>query len=214
MIKRLDDMPRAQHWIIGLWLAAMLSLPMPMNAQQSDILDRFTLTEQGGVIYLSWTIGAGNTCQGTNIQRSADSVNFSDIGRIAGVCGSTEKSEDYDFQDTSPLKNQVNYYRLELGLTGYSEVRSVQMIDLGELGFQVRPNPASDWIEVHLENREAHVFQLDITDLNGTLVHTETTAGEQFLLPTSTWVNGVYLFHLRSTESDRSFTGKMIVTHD
>lgn len=204
-------MPRPFATIVLTMFATCMSAQV--LGQETHILDRFTITENDGSVFLSWTISLGNTCQGTNILRSTDSINFSEIGRIAGVCGSTEQAESYTFEDASPIKNRHNYYRLELGLTGFSEVLAVEVVDLGNAGLQLRPNPATDQVTLHFENREHHEFLLEVFDQYGSLKHTTAGKDEQFRINTSNWSVGIHFFRLSNQDSSETHTGKFLVVH-
>lgn len=212
LVNSLRNVPRPFIHITLVFLAIMCSCTWA-HGQETHILDRFSITESEGSVFLSWTISLGNTCQGTNIQRSTDSINFSEIGRIAGVCGSTEKAESYTFEDVAPVKNHQNYYRLELGLTGFSEVLNVEVIDLGNAGLQIRPNPATDQVTIHFENRQREEFLLEVFDQHGMLIQTASGSQEKFSLETSHWPTGIHFFRLASRESSEIQIGKFLVVH-
>ena len=88
-------------------------------AQRHPILGKFYLSENKGTVDLHWSIMEGSTCNGIQIYRSNDSIQFSKIGEISGVCGSISEEQSYTFSDVNPFRNQVNYYRLELGIHGF-----------------------------------------------------------------------------------------------
>lgn len=110
-------------------------------AQETTILDNFTAIKNDGKIYLRWVITSGRTCDGTRIYRSGEQIHFTQIGDISGICGSSTSPVPYDFIDENPLKNQRNYYRLESGNNGFSEIVSLESIGFENKGYQVRPNP-------------------------------------------------------------------------
>src|SRR5687768_12462136 len=83
------------------------------QAQGSPILGKFSLSESNGQVALDWQIVAGSTCNGIQIYRSTDAVQYSQIGNIAGICGSITEAVNYFFTDTTPVKNAINYYYLE-----------------------------------------------------------------------------------------------------
>ncbi len=101
------------------------------SSAQETILEKFTATEVNDDIVLNWTIEQGSTCNGIDITRSSDSLNFILIGDIEGICGDQEKSIPYTFVDENPIRNQINYYRLELGSVGSSDIISIKYIYLG-----------------------------------------------------------------------------------
>ena len=87
-------------------------------AQQNSILGSFYLFESNAKIYLNWSIVSGSTCNGIKIFRSIDSLNFYEIGKIEGICGNISAEQFYNFIDENPVKNKINFYKLELGNSG------------------------------------------------------------------------------------------------
>ena len=74
---------------IGSVLFFIIPLLAVCSAQAQTVLNRFAVSENSGRVSLDWQIGAGNTCNGTIILHSIDSVEFNPIGEIVGICGST-----------------------------------------------------------------------------------------------------------------------------
>ena len=77
--------------------------------QINPILGHFYASEQNGVVILSWEILAGSTCNGIQIFRSTDDLNFSQINDIPGICGNISFAQDYIYEDIIPVKNKTNF---------------------------------------------------------------------------------------------------------
>ena len=115
-------------------LALLLVLNVcTVAAQEHPFLSRFALTEGLGFVQLDWTMSAGNTCEGIDIYRSLDGSNFETVGTIPGICGDINSPVPFSWTDHSAPELTTVYYRLRLGLNGFS---SVQRIDLTILGQQ------------------------------------------------------------------------------
>jgi len=69
---------------------------------QSPILDKFDVTANHQQVFISCTIGSGNVCNGIEIWRSMDSINFNIVGDIPGICGSLAEPVNYYFIDENP----------------------------------------------------------------------------------------------------------------
>ncbi len=179
-------------------------------AQVDPFLDKFTVVENNGKVYLNWTISSGRTCKGTQIYRSTDGINYFQIGKIDGICGSSSSPVNYDYTDDHPIKNKVNYYRLELGGNGTSESRSVEYINF-ESGYQVRPNPIIDKARVYFENKTKREHQLSMYTLNGIQVFTTSTNDEFFEISTGTLISGMYLFAIFTDGNVPTARGKLVV---
>ncbi|MBW6489965.1 MAG: T9SS type A sorting domain-containing protein [Lentimicrobium sp.] len=182
-------------------------------AQSNTILDRFTATESNGKIYLSWIISSGQTCDGTIIMRSTDKVDFSMIGEIFGVCGSSSKPVPYSFVDESPVLNAVNYYYLELGTSGFSEIISVEIIGTGNDGYQVRPNPVADKAQIFFENKKNESHELWLYNLSGKPIVQLNTNREYFDFDTTGLSPGLYIFSITNLINRTMIKGKIVVKH-
>lgn len=178
---------------------------------QHPVLDNFSVFQFEDEIYLSWVISRGSSCNGITIERSTDGQFFEEIGNIAGICGSPDFAQPYSHSDKHPVKNKVNHYRLELGLQGYSEVRSVEFIYVGDDGFQIRPNPAIEYTRILFNNRLNHLHELEIFNLSGALVAQIQSNSSTIELDTSTLNGGVYLLNLTNTQSNKVFSGRLVV---
>lgn len=141
------------------------------------ILRYFDGTVYQETVRLSWAISAGNTCLGTNIQRSVDGIFFENIAVIAGVCGSPDVDVQYVFTDESPVENQVSYYRLELGTQGFSTPIAVEYIPLNGKGFNLRYDRIANTAYVYFENNERNQIAFNLYTINGLSLLSGQTTG-------------------------------------
>ena len=183
----------------------------PLSAQNEDVIEYLNASEFNGKVLLSWSIMQGNTCNGIQILHSTDSINFSQISSIEGICGSTQQSISYSFTDLSPEKNANNYYRLQLGGLGFSWIVSVEVIDLGMNTSIVRPNPLSKTSELLFDNEANFEVFISVYSSSGVLVNMRSTVSEQILLEKSKYTAGLYHYVLTSEESGVFGTGKFVV---
>lgn len=196
---------------LALFFAIASFAPISTYAQGVE-LDDFSVFQHDKEIYLSWVIAKGNSCNGISIERSNDDVHYAEIEYIPGVCGSPSAPQPFSFIDPHPLPNEVNYYRLELGLQGYSETRQLEFISIDESGFQLRPNPASDQTRILFNNSRNQQFDLEIYSLAGTLMESRSSNTSDILLDVSDYNGGVYLLQLINSESGKTYSGRLVVT--
>ena len=180
-------------------------------AQSNPILARFQVSETNGTVFLSWAITQGSTCNGIQILRSTDSINFIGIGSIPGICGSTSFEQPYNFIDENPVKNKANYYRLSLGGSGFSEILSVEIIALENNGYQIRPNPITANALIYFSNEKNQEHQLVVSNLRGNKIFTATTKQNFFELNTASISSGVYAFTISLTGDTPKAKGKFVV---
>lgn len=179
--------------------------------QEADfILSKFLATQVEDKVLIRWTITAGNTCQDTYVERSEDGIAFDRIGLIGGICGSPEASITYDYYDTMPLLNRLNYYRLKLGQYGFTSVKAVKYLRFSEKGFFVAPNPMTDQTSILFDNPDNREHRLTIIDLQGRIVLEKVTNSNIFNIHRQQMPAGIYIYKV-SLQEGPLFIGKLMV---
>lgn len=171
-------------------------------------LDYFEANEEDQSIFLKWAVSEGQTCNGITVTRSSDGLIFQEIGKIDGVCGSPDVSIPYSFLDESPLKNQLNYYKLELGVSDFSEVISIEYNEKNEEGYQIRPNPVHDFTRIYFDNPNFDEVDLLIFDSYGRQVDLYTSKSNFVEIDVTSFFSGMYFFLLKKT--DETIKGKFL----
>jgi hypothetical protein len=184
-----------------------------VSAQENPILDKFDVFESGGKVYINCIISSGNTCNGIDVLRSADSINFEIIGNISGICGNSSTPTTYNFVDNNPIKNKPSYYKLELGGQGFTKILSVHIIDTEAFGFQVRPNPVKNQTTIYFENNENSEHKLSLYNTNGAEVLTQNTSTNQFYIEVTSLPSGIYIFLISKDNFSHNTKGKLVVQH-
>lgn len=178
-------------------------------SQNKEVVPDLSAVEFNKKVLVTWTVNQGNTCNGIDVFRSTDGVNFTKIGDIEGICGSTDASIPYNFTDVFPEKNAVNYYRLKLGGLGYTYVVSIEVLDLNGDNYIVRPNPISDQSELLFGNDGSKEAVLRVYNSHGVLVYQQSTITEKFNITKSMFTSGIYYFEIETIK--RKIQGKFLV---
>lgn len=186
-------------------------LPFLCASQDHPYLDRFQATEVDGKVFLSWTLKAGNTCNGVQILRATYGQSFQLIGEIPGVCGSVSEDVDYTFFDSSPVPLAINHYRLELGNDGFSQIVSIQINGLPSVGYQVRPHPVSAISLLLFENDTRQLHSLLLSNLHGQVIIRSETVEDHFIIDRQDFSAGIYLFALLDSDKRVVNSGKIVV---
>jgi hypothetical protein len=188
------------------------TLSLTVTAQNEDVILNFDATEFNGKVLLTWEIEQGYTCNGVQILRSIDSVNFTQIGSIEGICGSTLASIKYNFTDLFPEKNEVNYYRLSLGGIGFSWIISAEVIDVGANNYVIRPNPIVSNAELLYNNDSGKLYKLTVYNNYGEEVYIDYTNSESFIISKQNFSSsGKLFFVISSDESENTVKGNFLV---
>ncbi len=180
-------------------------------SQNEDVISHFSATEFNGKVLLTFAITQGNTCNGVVILHSTDSVNFTQVESIEGICGSSQAQIEYDFTHLDPEKNVVNYYRLSLGGIGFSWIVSAEVIDLGVNKVLLRPNPIAEGSELFFDNETNSLINLRIYSSAGILIKSEQTTSELFILNGSEFESGMYFYTINPEGINPEVKGRFIV---
>lgn len=193
------------YLILGFILMSNILL-----AQRTE-LDYFEASNNSGKILLKWSISKGSTCNGITITRSPDSLFFSPIGRIEGVCGDADSPQPYSFVDLNPLKNQKNYYKLELGTSSFSDVIAIELVNKNEEGYQVRPQPLKSQGSIYFDNDDFNNAHLNIYNFNGQLIYQSQTIENHFDINSQEWSAGLLFFSILL--DGQEIKGKLLIAH-
>ena len=182
------------------------------QAQGSPLLGKFSLSQFEGRVSLFWQIVEGSTCNGIQIYRSTDTINFQRIGYIGGTCGSLDEPVNYTFTDPLPVENTVNYYYLELGTIGISEVLSIEVFSSTNGGYVIRPHPIVDQGSIYFEAPGNDANLLQVFDIEGKVVYSAESADVFFEINTTSLPSGLYPFTISSINSV-IIQGSFLVQH-
>lgn len=123
-------------------------------------LVRFEATASGSVTSLKWSTASESNNDYFDLERSANGLNFTSIGRVDGA-GTSTASHDYAFIDYRP-KSGKNYYRLRQvdhdGQFSFSPIVSVTIDKTGQV--YLSPTVATDRLRLELPEQGAADWQI------------------------------------------------------
>jgi len=195
---------------ILFFLFLIFSTFQVLKAQEDAIYDDFIGVAQPSEIQLRWVILGGQTCNGTFIERSSDTINWYLVGDIQGVCGSSSAPVAYNFIDDAPLSNAINYYRLELGGRGYSNIIKVPYYDFDSRGYVLFPNPASEQTSLFFQNSDNEPYLIKLTDSRGLPVKEISGKGNDCSIVLSDLAAGNYVFNI-IRKNKKNVSGQLII---
>lgn len=128
------------------------------NAQSR--VQELTATQFKQNVIIRFVISPGNSCSGYQIQRSNDSLNFEVLYDYVGICGELNKPQTITYTDKSPLKNVVNYYRILIPPSDFSNIVSVFYHDISENGYLLFSNPITKTLllQSNFENGKLKIY--------------------------------------------------------
>lgn|SRR5574343_2224 len=196
--------------LYGIVLMTMTLWTKSVFSQES-ILGAFSAEHVSGKVLLSWTIKGGNTCNGIDVFRSTDSISYSKIGDIEGVCGNLGYPVNYTFTDDNPVPNKINYYRLELGASETTYPLAVEVIDVGLLDYYLKQNPIIIESPVYFRNSNNSESEMVIYDNSGIQIKRMQTNLDFFMIEAFEFQSGMYFFTISSASSESLIPGRFIV---
>ncbi|GEM_PF-699732 len=192
-------------------LAALLC-SATSRAQEHPFLSDFTATVREDEVLLEWTMVAGTTCDGTEVERAVNGGDWQLVGGISGLCGDVNAPVAYDWTDDAPQELSTIAYRLKLGAQGWSSTQQVRFERLTVREHLAFPSPAQE--HVVLLFREAGTAEgvLDVFDQAGRPVMPALNVrGERAELDVRTWPAVIH--HYRATYGGRVHAGRFTVQH-
>lgn len=150
------------------------SLPITLVSYDAKVDDQTVLNQ--------WTTAMEINNDYFSIERSADGVNFEEVGQVKGA-GNSSNTLQYEFVDQHPLSG-VSYYRLRQtdfdGRFTYSKTVAVNFANgtpSKESSITLYPNPTNDKVFLNIQN-PTEQMQVSFYDMAGRQVYTQTFAGE------------------------------------
>lgn len=196
--------------LLLLWLLGSLSPVMAQEPVGTGIA-RFGLVQLGEGVRVEVTLQAGFTCNGIQLLRSTDSLQFETVGLIGGVCGSTTEEVSYDFFDPLPLNGQRYFYSLLLGGRIPSEVLSIRLLDFNKIGFVMGPNPAREQVFLRWQNELEQPHELQIMNLQGQQLDSWEKRSSEMHLNLATLPAGLYIVRLQNRSTGQSWQQRLVV---
>ncbi|MDJ0365190.1 discoidin domain-containing protein [Hymenobacter sp. H14-R3] len=150
--------------------------PLPVS------LTSFVAVPQGSSVAVTWTTATELNNAGFEVQRSANSLDFSTLSKVAGA-GNSATIHAYHYLDAAPLAT-TGYYRLKQtdqdGKTAYGPVVAVAGVGRAVVTatISVYPNPTADQATVEWDASAASPVRWHLTSSTGQVVHTETLAAQ------------------------------------
>lgn len=189
----------------------LLFITPSLFAQNEDVVGYFNSAVLNGKVLLTWNIKQGNTCNGVKVEHSTDSLTFTEVGSIEGVCGSASASTPYEFTHQDPTQNAVNYYRLLLGGVGYTWVISEKIIAIDTFGYTVAPNPVTESSILYFENANNDDFEFTVYDPSGVLVYDGTVSASEVALGSLGLESGLHFFRITDPGTSTTVRGKFLI---
>jgi len=187
--------------------------PLPVE------LISFVGWNDGDVNELEWVTATELNNEVFVVERSADAINFVEIGSVPGN-GTTNYEITYNLTDYTPIQG-VNYYRLKQidfdGTFEYSYIIAVE-VEGGVARTSIvklHPNPANQLINIQLQSANNTKFTMTILDVTGRVVEVfdiqvERGLNPPFAIKLDDYPQGVFLIKLYDNNSGETLDAKFV----
>ena len=188
--------------------------PLPVE------LISFVGWNEGDVNQLEWVTATEINNDVFVVERSADAINFVEIGTVPGN-GNTTEEITYNLTDYTPIQG-VNYYRLKQidfdGTYTYSAIIVVELQGSAAAKtaiVKLHPNPANDLINIQLQSASTTTFNMAIVDITGRLVEFKEVGATEglnapFALEIQNYPQGVYMINLVDQQTGETLEAKFV----
>ncbi len=192
-----------------LSVCSMVALsPVILCAQEHPFITSYELTELDGAIRIEWSI-FGGTCNGQDVERSTDGSNFGTVHRIEGICGGSETPVPYNWTDPEPPEFTTVYYRVKLGVEGYTSVKAVEFDQLTTSDQRFFPSPMNGSATLVLNVQNGAAVDLFIHDASGReILALIGLPGPTLALELPSATSGTYSY--RALSDGRVFEGRFV----
>jgi len=189
--------------LIQTLVLAMLYI-VPARGQGALYLESFEADVRGQSILLQWVTQKGFTCEDVIIEYSTDTFQWNEIHKIPGICGSEQERKEYSYIFNEAKAGKINYFRIDLGVFGYSEVLRVAPVITG---IAVAPNPLTESTVVYLVNPFREEVQVELAQLDGKVLLTKNLGTvSQFHFRDLVWPNpGIYTLLLTIGDAEPKY---------
>ena len=182
----------------------------PCSSVLPVTLFSFSGEQKNNNTILHWQTTNETNASYFSIQRSADAVNFTTIGKVKAA-GNSSVLKDYTFTDAniSLLNTQKLYYRLATtsndGSISYTKIVSVS-IAAGKFIISVSPNPFTNSINVNVPMMLQDV-KVVISDVSGKIMYTAAPhiLSGRLSIDASKFAKGVYIITIQSAGNKQAF---------
>lgn len=195
-----------EHWFHGGGSGS----PLPIKLVSFDAVAKPALQQ----VQTTWATSLEIDNDYFTVERSADGVNFNEVGRVSGN-GTTTTTHNYRFIDIKPLMG-LSYYRLKQtdfdGDYTYSHTVAVTMTEDGAL--RMYPNPTDNQVHIAVSNPGSFVH-VAIHDINGRTMFEQNYAGNNgddqivMLELKDLLASGIYIVNV--TTNGTSFKQKLTI---
>ena len=159
----------------------------------------FSAVPQGNEVITNWVTDVEINNAYFTVERSADAINFAEVGQVEGAGNSVEQ-HNYQLPDQNPLPG-VSYYRLRQtdfnGQFKYSNLVEVEMQQSTSV-ISIYPNPAHGPVLVNIPNPSGQI-SLKVFEEAGREVYSKNinadgnADGQTLTIPSGSLQPGIYL---------------------
>jgi hypothetical protein len=194
--------------------SATLRSASNISPYEAYLGDFIVSKQSNGTVLVKWTTISEHNNEYFSVERSADGVHYTDIGKIVSL-GNTSYGFSYQFIDSKPCIGK-NFYRLRMVSVAlrnkYSDIKYVQVSNNKPVMFSVFPNPAANSVLLQINAKDDEKIKVEIYDATGNkaLIKTCIIKHQKTELDIRSLKTGAYAI-VAVTPIGMQYTSKLIV---
>ncbi len=186
-----------------LWNSSCI-VSLPVN------IISFTGRSLDNTVLLNWQVDAEINVDKYVVERSLNGVEFNSIGETIA----TSKT-NYLFNDNITAWRGANlYYRLKIinknGAYTYSKICTIH-VPLLNAGFSIVPNPATDYVQLFINNSNHKTTGIEIADITGRMVFKQELPIINGIVKVNTAALKTGTYFLKMILTDESYSQKLLI---
>ena len=170
----------------------------------------FTTLLANKEVSIKWTTANQVSTKSFSIERSADGINWTEIGTVSS--NNSASINTYSYTDVAPLFG-INYYRLKIVDNNanftYSNVQSIETSS-NAFQFNVYPNPARSRLYFNFSDPAYEVYYMRVVNQLGKTIFMLPRPQLQSGLDISTLAKGTYFLQVTDEKTKKTVTKEFV----
>ena len=156
--------------------AALQVLPFSACTVLQNNLTDFSGNLDKNVSRLKWVVQENSFVSSFDLERSYDGIHFTLLKKIFPIASEGRTSYDYD-DNVEGVKSGAVFYRLKVnqvsGVTKYSRILHMPLLNKDQFALSVMPNPVKDFIQVTIYSSFSTQAKIKLFDPLGRMIKSD-----------------------------------------
>jgi hypothetical protein len=177
------------------------------------VITDFAVLNNNNAVNISWTTQQESNSAYFSIERSADGINWNQVGQVKAK-GNSAIVVKYNYTDLTPVNGSAHYRLKMVDLDNkftYSDVKSIRSSSIASV--KVYPNPATEYVNITLDTKAGN-STIKLINQSGQIVSEKFVAANSGVvtMPLKQYQDGTYVIRI-SDDKGSAQAIKLMVFH-